>query len=118
MSDEPPASVVRLLDGAVGSVGAVELLLLLRSGTGRAHTVEELCSMLGSPTSWTESQLDALARAQLVSGGAQEGWTYAPASAPLGRAVDDLAGAWRRDSRAVSRWVFRPRPGSGRRGRR
>ena len=118
MNDSPPQSIDRLFDGAVGSVGAVELLLVLRSGRGRAQTVDELCAALGSPRSWTELQLDALVRAQLVAGDAARGWTFAPATGALADAVDDLARAWRRDSRAVSRWVFSRRRRPRRRERR
>jgi DNA-binding IclR family transcriptional regulator len=96
-----------LLDGAVDPVGSIELLLLLRNTDERPHQVDELCATLGSPRSWTELQLDALVRSGLVER-LEDGWRYAPASATLASAVDQLADAWRRDGSAVRRWVFRP----------
>jgi hypothetical protein len=109
MSESPRSSIDGLLDGPVGSVGAVELLLLLRAGEGRDHSVDELRALIGSPRSWTELQLSVLARGDLVSGDAERGWRFAPATAELREAVDELARAWRRDSRAVSRRLLAPR---------
>ena len=109
MRDWPPPSVERLHEGVLGSVGSVELLLRLRADGDRPHTVEELCVTLESPANWTERELATLARARLVSRDDGTGWRYSPATTALATAVDDLAEAWQRDSRAVSRWVFAPR---------
>ena len=111
----PPRSLDGLLDGAVDSVGSIELLLILRATGERTHEVDELCTALGSPRSWTELQLAALARSGLVEH-EEGGWRYAPASAALASAVDELAEAWKRDGRAVRRWVFKPARRSRRRG--
>jgi DNA-binding IclR family transcriptional regulator len=99
----------------VDSVGSVELLLRLRATGPRPQDVEELCAALESPRKWTLLQLDSLARAGLIEH-AEGRWRYAPRSAELAAAVDDLAEAWRRDSSVVSRWVFRPARTSRRRG--
>jgi len=109
MADRPPRSIDGLLRTAIDSVGALELLLLLRSADGDPRSVEQLRSALGSPASWTEQQLEAFTRAGLATGDADGDWRYAPSNAQLASGVDDLAAAWQRDSRAVRRWVFRPR---------
>ena len=106
MTSWPSQSVDRLLGGTLGSVGSVELLLLLRRSSDRAFGVEELCVALQSPRTWAEQELCVLVRARVLVGEAQSGWRYAPATAQLARAVDDLAAAWQRDRRAVSRWAF------------
>jgi DNA-binding IclR family transcriptional regulator len=117
MQDRPPATIDGLLEQAVDSVGTVELLLLMRSEDGRPRSVAELSAALRSPGSWTESQLAALAGAGLVAQDGDGGWRYAPTDERLARAADELAAAWRRDRRAVRRWVFTPRRSAGRRGR-
>jgi DNA-binding IclR family transcriptional regulator len=108
MRDWPPANVERLLGHALGSVGSVELLLLLRDAGDRPHTVEHLRQALGSPRSWTVRELEALADAGLARTD-PEGWRYAPATEALAGAVDELARAWQLDGRAVSRWAFAAR---------
>jgi DNA-binding IclR family transcriptional regulator len=109
MSDWPPRSLDGLLDGAVDSVGSIELLLLLRAAGEQGHAVDHLSGVLGSPRTWTKTQLDVLARAGLAEPAAAGRWRYAPASATLAGAVDDLADAWQRDRRTVRRWVFKSR---------
>jgi DNA-binding IclR family transcriptional regulator len=109
MTKPPPRSIDAILGTAVDSVGAVELLLLLRSSGGSPCSVEDLRSALGSPASWTEQQLDAIARAGLIARDDGGQWRYAPSNARLAAGVDELAAAWRRDSSAVRRWVFEPR---------
>jgi DNA-binding IclR family transcriptional regulator len=108
MTDRPPRSIDAILGRAIDSVGSVELLLLLRSGGDRRRSVDELCTALGSPASWTQLQLEALSEAGLVEQDGA-GWRYAPSSPRLAAGADDLAAAWRRDNRAVRRWVFEPR---------
>jgi DNA-binding IclR family transcriptional regulator len=108
VADRPTPSAERLLGDPIGSVGALELLLVLRAGDGRAHDLDELCAALGSPRSWTEVQLDALTQGRLVAQAADGGWTYAPATPRLAAAVDELARAWQRNRRAVTRWLFKP----------
>ena len=109
MTDRPPRSVDSILRMAVDSVGAVELLLLLRSTGGEPQSVERLCAALASPASWTEQRLDALSRAGLVARDDGGDWRYAPSNPRLASGVDDLAAAWRRDSTSVRRWIFTPR---------
>jgi DNA-binding IclR family transcriptional regulator len=109
MTDRPPRSIDSILGTTVDSVGAVELLLLLRSANGQPRSVGELCAALGSPVSWTEQQLEVLGKAGLAVRGDGGDWRYTPSDARLAAGVDDLAAAWRRDSSAVRRWVFAPR---------
>ena len=109
MTDRPPRSIDSILRMAVDSVGAVELLLLLRSTGAEPQSVERLCAALASPASWTEQRLDALRRAGLVARDDGGDWRYAPSNPRLASGVDDLAAAWRRDSTSVRRWIFTPR---------
>ena len=106
MTSWPPESIERLLGGALGSVGSVELLLFLHRSGQRTLGIDELCTVLRSPRSWTERELGALVGARLVAEDGAAGWRYAPATPELAVAVDALARAWQRDSRRVSRWVF------------
>lgn len=109
MDDPPPLAVERLLQDHITSVGTLELLLLLHRDGARDYGIDELCAELGSPRSWAELQLNALARGRLVALGPQGRWSYAPATAGLASAVDDLARAYEEDRHAVSRWIFKPR---------
>jgi hypothetical protein len=112
-------SLDRLPADAVDSVGAVELLVLMRSAGGRAQEVEALSTALGSPRSWTLRQLDEFVRAGLTERGGDGRWRYAPATKQLAGAVDELAEAWERDPSTVRRWAFparRPRRRGHRRG--
>ena len=105
IQDWPSPSTQRLLDGAVVSVGSIELLLLLRSASDRHHDVMDLCAALQSPRAWAELELDRLAGARLIAR-AHDGWRYAPATRRLADAVDELSLAWQQDPRTVRRWVF------------
>jgi hypothetical protein len=99
-------SLDRLPAEAVDSVGAIELLVLMRSLGGRAQEVGELCAALGSPRSWTLLQLDKLVGAGLIERGGDDRWRYAPSTTPLAGAVEELAEAWERDPSTVRRWAF------------
>jgi DNA-binding IclR family transcriptional regulator len=115
-SPSPPPTIERLLGEPIGSTGTLELLLLLRSAREPLR-VDDLSEAIGSPASWTDLQLGALARGRLVAPAGDGGWAYAPASPRLAGAVDELARAWQRDRRSVIRWLLQPRrrgPGAGR----
>jgi hypothetical protein len=107
MSDAPPPDIECLLREHIASVGTLELLLLLRDDDSRARQIGDISSALGSPSSWTELQLEELTRGGMVAGNATDGWCYAPISARLAGTVDALASEWSRDPGAVSRWIFR-----------
>jgi hypothetical protein len=113
----PPPTVERLLDDPIGSTGTLELLLAVRAGAGKPQSVHDLSTAIGSPRSWTEHQLDVLARERLVVA-VDGGWAYAPATPRLASAVDELARLWQRDRRSVIRWLLEPRSRKGRTRRR
>jgi hypothetical protein len=105
----PPPTIELLLGDPIGSTGTLELLLTLRAGAGKAQSVDDLSDAIGSPRTWTEHQLEALARKRLVAPADHGGWTYAPATPRLADAVDELAHFWHRDRRSVIRWLLQPR---------
>jgi DNA-binding IclR family transcriptional regulator len=90
------------------SVGALDLLLLLRGQPERAWTSEDVCEALGSPLRWAERELASLRRGGLVA--LHDGrYRYAPDSERTHAAVDAIARAWRHDRSGISRLIFSPR---------
>ena len=105
----------RLID-ELGSVGAAELLLLLRDAGPSRMRPADACAALGCPEPWAELQLRRLCDAGLVDGDAAAGFAYSPGSPALAVAVDELAALWNDDRRAItSRMLESP---SARRGAR
>lgn len=94
-----------LLRRHVRSVGTLELLLLLHAERDRSWAPEEICDALQCPRRWALTQLEAMVRGGLLEPDDGE-WRFAPASDELERATAALQEAYRRDSRAVVRFVF------------
>jgi hypothetical protein len=86
-------------------VGALDLLLHLHSGRDRDWDADELCEALRCPAAWAVEQIARLEAADLlveVSDGRyryRRGRRYGPA-------VDEIAGACRRNRAEVTRAIF------------
>jgi hypothetical protein len=71
----------------------LEVLLLIASQPQRAWTASDLAELLRIDPAWVDSQLRAMAVGGLVAGHADPapGFSFAPRSAELSQAVDELA---------------------------
>jgi hypothetical protein len=96
-----PAATERLID-ELASVGAIELLLLLRDAAPGRRDAGAICSVLRCPDSWLELQLARLCAAGLVEGDRDRGYAYAPGSPAVAASVDELARLWGEDRRAIT----------------
>ncbi len=105
MSARLPVPVRALIRDHINSVGALELLLTLRSEPERLWSVDALCERLECPPSWAQLQLDAMRYSGFVEPDG-DGWRYAPADARRREAVDALDEAYRLQTRDVLRFVF------------
>jgi hypothetical protein len=100
-----PGNARTLIRAHVHSVGALELLLLLRRDPDLGWSAGEICAELRCPPGWPPAELEALARAGLAA--ADDGrWRFRPASGELERAADALAEAYREAAGEVVRLVF------------
>lgn len=75
----------------IGSVGQLEVLLLLHRGSQRAWTAAETAAELRVDRVWAETQLNELARGGLLVPAEGGGHRYGPASPDLDRAVGELS---------------------------
>jgi DNA-binding IclR family transcriptional regulator len=104
-----PSAIERLVD-ELGSVGTLELLLLLRDAAPSGMSLADVCAGLRCPVSWAELQLRRLRDADFVEGDPAEGFVYSPGSPGLAVAADELAALWEDDRRAItSRMLESPR---------
>jgi hypothetical protein len=107
------SALERLVDH-LASVGAVELLLLLRDASPERLELADMCARLRCPDTWAELQLARLHDADLVEGAPGEGFAYSPAAAGRADAVDELAELWEEDRRAITgRMLASPRARAG-----
>jgi DNA-binding IclR family transcriptional regulator len=88
-----PHSVQLLLRERIQSIAQLEVLLSLRAAPATIHCVAELAKELYTPESMTASLLEGLRTRGLAERveGAPSGYRYAPKTAELARAVDELA---------------------------
>ncbi len=98
----------RLIARHVDSVGALELLLLVRGQPDRVWTRDAVREELACPPAWAERELERLRHGGLVRREA-DGYRFAPSSARQRAAVDSVARACERDRAAVTRLIFAPR---------
>ena len=116
MSDRPPPDIERLLTDHIGSVGTLEVLLVLLATAQPRHgptsSARRWRALARGPSS---SSMPSPAAASCPARPAK-GWTYAPALAAPGGASTGSRARWERDHKAVSRWILKPRR-RGRRGR-
>ena len=104
-----PPAVERLIDH-LGSVGALELLMLLRNAHGRGRTLAEICEALRCPERWAALQLRRLAETGLVESDREHRFAYRPATAALNDAVSELARLWDDDRGSVTSRMLVARP--------
>lgn len=105
MNDRLAQPVRALIHDHIGSVGALELLLTLRSAPEQTWSVDDMCAAIECPASWAQIQLDSMTAAGFAEAlGA--GWRYAPIDTQRREAVDALDEAYRLQTRDVLRFVF------------
>ncbi len=98
----------RLIAQHVGSVGVLDLLLLLRGEPNRVWSRDALRDALACPPGWAERELERLQDGGLARSD-EGGYRYAPSSPRHRAAVESVARAWKRDRAAVTRLIFAPR---------
>lgn len=102
------AELASFIEGAVPSVWALEILLLLRRGNATWAVDPIVAELRASPQLVTDC-LGGLERAGLVAHGS-DGFRYAPASATLGDLCDALEAAYRERPVAVVKTITTRRP--------
>jgi hypothetical protein len=106
----PPALRAFVADH-IGSVGELEVLLLLRADPDRAWTAGEAAARMHQMQDWVARSLDDLVRKRLVlrepGGGA---YRFAPASRALEASVDAVADAFRTRRTSMISLIY-SRPG-------
>ena len=102
-----PRGALRLLAEHVGSIGELDLLMLLADDR-ISWEVGEICDRLRCPRSWAEPRLDALAAAGLLAE-AHGRYTCAPSSAELDEALEAIAHAHRTRLEQLTAVVVSPR---------
>jgi len=92
----------------VGSVWALELLLIMMRGGDRAWTVAQLVTELRGSPSLVSDNLARFEKSGLVTRAEGEGWRFAPANSVLATLVEDLADAYRQRPVAIINIIARP----------
>ncbi len=112
MSPRPPeplsTDLVAFIEGAVPSVWALEVLLLLRRQAGDGWSVDRLVAELRANPTLVGDCLSGLQRAGLVLGD-DGAFRYAPASPTLAALCDELDAAYRQKPVAVVNAIARRR---------
>jgi hypothetical protein len=98
----------RLIAERLHSVGALDLLLLVRDEPNRWWSAEEVSATLNCPARWAALQLDDLRAAGLLiaAGDGDRRYAFRPESARLEDAVDAVAHAYARHAGDVVRLIF------------
>jgi hypothetical protein len=114
-----PDDARRLIAENVDSVGALDLLLLVRGEPERWWSPEEVSDALHCPARWAALQLEALQSGGLLAADGDGGCRYAfrPRSARLTDAVNALAEAYTTHAREVVWLIFTARRRPRRAGR-
>jgi len=87
-----PPDVRRLIADHVHSVGALDLLLLLRDDPDRWWSARDVARTIRCPVAWAERELERLSRGALVAAsGDGDSFAFRPADAALARAVETLS---------------------------
>lgn len=97
------------IEGAVPSVWALEVLLLLRRNAGASWAIDPIVAELRASPQLVADCLNGLERAGLVARDA-DGFHYAPASAILRDLGDALEAAYRERPVAVVKTIASRRP--------
>ena len=96
MNDDFPADIKQFIADNIDTVAQLELLLLLRSESGKQWTAEEAGKALYSSAEVTALQMaDLQQKRLLVAGGAAGTFIYRPEPSDLARLVDRLADLYR-----------------------
>jgi hypothetical protein len=97
----------------IGSVWALELLLILLRGGDREWSVSALVTELRGSPSLVVDNLARFERSGLVIRAEGDGWRYAPANAFMSTLVEDLAAAYRERPVSIINIIARPDPVQG-----
>jgi DNA-binding IclR family transcriptional regulator len=98
----------RLIADPVDSVGALDLLVLMRERE-HAWTPEEIAGALHCPVPWAEQKLQHLHTGGLLAADGERRYLYRPRTGRLGKAMDALAEAYATRPREVVRQIFAAR---------
>jgi len=109
----PSAAARRLIAETIRSVGALDLLLMLRNDPDRWWTARELSDALRCPTGWAERELEHLREGNLLAsaaaGDGEVAYAFRSAGPRLAEAVDALTAAYATNTREVVRLIFAAR---------
>lgn len=97
----------------VGSVWALELLLILLNGGERVWSVAQLVTELRGSASLVVDNLARFERSGLAIRAEGDGWRFAPANALMATLVEDLAAAYRERPVSIINIIARPDPVQG-----
>jgi hypothetical protein len=89
-----PADVRRLVIEHVNSIGALDLVLLLRGGRQEWWTVEDVSRDLRCPPRWAAMHLEQMRDAGLLEAGDDGRYAFRPRGARLRAAVEALEEAY------------------------
>jgi hypothetical protein len=109
VSEPLTPAAARFIAGHVGSVGTLDLILLLHGARDRVWTRADLCRTLRCPDPWIEGQLAGLVELELLTPVGEDRYCYRRGPR-YGGAVDDIARACRHDRGAVTRRIFARSP--------
>jgi hypothetical protein len=107
MNEDFPADIKQFIADNIDTVAQLELLLLLRSESGKQWTAEEAGKALYSSADVTALQMADLQQKRLLAPGSGAGTSvYRPEPAELARLVDRLAELYRERRVAVITAVY------------
>jgi hypothetical protein len=101
----------------IGSVGELELLLLLRDEPSREWTASDAAARLHHLPDWVRVQMERLVERGLAavrSAGGEAVYRFAPASATLERSVEAVAEAFRGRRTSMISLIYSAPPGPAR----
>jgi hypothetical protein len=109
-----PREVLALVHGPAHTIVHVELLLALRAGEPRAHSLAQLAASAHvTSLAGARERLGELVAAGLVAAPADDAWRYAPADDDARRAVDLLAETYDRRPVTLMRALYERPPSAG-----
>lgn len=92
----------------VHSIGALDLLMLMRDDTERWWTVDDVRDALRCPPRWAAVHLEGMREGGLLAanGNSPRRYAFRPRDEPLRTAVDDLAEAYSTRTSDVVKLIF------------
>jgi hypothetical protein len=112
-----PSSVRVFVAEHIGSVGLLELLLLLRAEPAREWTATDAAARLHHVPDWAATRLEQLVQQGLAAvrpAGSRPVYRFSPASAALERSVDAVAEAFRSRRHSMISLIYSTPPGPAR----